>query len=884
LPVLEATKVEDPVLSRRWYPEEHHAGNDDFSSREELEGYSSRLMAELIGPFLSRGLRRTVEDDDTNNNNNDDNDDDDDESGEEKEEEYVIDTELLETANQMAYESARGRFVDFCGEKEGEKRLESFFLKAADTNVGKELLRRSSSNGNNNDASASASDDLVRFRKAVEGAVVTIQSLLVYAMTYGLTLNPTGVHRAVAHMKQDAEAVETTWTMDMEWTPAHSLRLKYLSFSDHDAEEKVPGLHLLSVLKWKRTPLRAYELLVQLGVWTKHENLTLLRSGIPLRFTEREEEIASRVARESERERKSESKSEKGDEHEHENDDDDDDDDTVDDPDTLLGIRRDLRSQKIYTIDSASTKEIDDGLGVEILEGDDGNGNGEKRYRYWIHIADADRWAKRDSELFQIARRRATSIYLPGKSIPMMPSSVSQQILSLRAQKDVCALSLGVELNDDGSIIEDSIVVTPSTVRVTYRLTYDDADEMLEDGIGYNEEWELGQLYTAAQRRRQFRIDNGSAEDFVPNQIPQYTISTFPDRDAHDEIGIKVDVQVSHNGGKNQSSAVGDNKGSAAALADELPVSSSFLLVTEMMILSGEAIGKWAVRETQASGKSTGNDDGDDGDDDDDGNEKAKNSLELPFRSQEAPDYRSRARERNIMTDLLECNIGGGYCHAWYSRRFFSPAKISPDALPHSGLGLGCYVQWTSPIRRFQDLQVHAAVKRFVRRQRVMELIENGSGEDLPSRLSPSDLGCDLPSRNADGKLELLLETVDEDIDYGDKTNLLKPAQFVMRNSNKFWMLEYIRRLREDDPQRTAEVLVLGCVNPSKKQYAVYLYEFGLEWRYNSPVGIQAGDRFVVRFGTVLPQNGQMTLIRVAASGSASGSGKSKNSGRGSKQ
>eukprot|EP00536_Pseudo-nitzschia_multiseries_P006680 jgi/Psemu1/318962/estExt_fgenesh1_pm.C_1450023 len=723
--------------------------------------------------------------------------------------EDTIDPEVSERANELSYELARGRFVDFCGEREGEERLERLFRHAADTRVGTEMIR--------------SDDDLVRFRKVVEGAVVSIQSLLVYGMTYGLTLNPSGVSRAVAHMKRDAEAVDETWTKGgQEWTPAHSLRLKYLSFVDHDADEKVPGLNLLSMLKWKRTPLRAYELLVQIGVWAKHENLTLLRSGIPVRFTEKEEETAGRIAREF-------------------------DEDNKDDPDTILGVRRDLRSQKIYTIDSASTKEIDDGLGVEVIEDE----NGEKRYRYWIHIADADRWAKRDSDLFEIARRRATSVYLPGKSIPMMPNRVSQQILSLRAQTDVCALSLGVELNDDGSIIEDSIIVTPSTVRVTYRLTYDDADEMLEDGIGYNEEWELGQLYTAAQQRRQFRIDNGSAEDFIPTQIPQYTISTFPDRDARDEIGIKVDVQVSHNGGKNQSSVVEASGDKSSSLADELPVSSSFLLVTEMMILSGEAIGKWAVRETQRP------------DDDNPSTNNNYNSLELPFRSQEAPDYRSRARERNIMEDLLECNIGGGYCHAWYSRRFFSPAKVTPDALPHSGLGLGCYVQWTSPIRRFQDLQVHAAVKRFIRRQKVMELVE--SGQEIPSQLSPGDLGCELPSLNDDGKLELALNDVDKDIDYSDKTNLLKPAQFVMRNSNKFWMLEYIRRLKEDNPQQTVEVLVLGCVNPSKKQYSVYLYDFGLEWRYNSPVGIQAGDRFKVRFGNVLPQNGQMTLIRLTS-------------------
>ena len=87
-----------------------------------------------------------------------------------------------------------------------------------------------------------------------------------------------------------------------------------------------------------------------------------------------------------------------------------------------------------------------------------------------------------------------------------------------------------------------------------------------------------------------------------------------------------------------------------------------------------------------------------------------------------------------------------------------------------------------------------------------------------------------------------------------------------MRNSNKFWILEYIRRIKDSDPQREFQVLVLGCINPAKRQYAVFVYEFGLEWRYSSPVGIQAGDVFKVRIGNVLPQNGQLTFFRVAKS------------------
>mmetsp|Transcript_11898 Transcript_11898/g.19095 ORF Transcript_11898/g.19095 Transcript_11898/m.19095 type:complete len:216 (+) Transcript_11898:1-648(+) len=215
------------------------------------------------------------------------------------------------------------------------------------------------------------------------------------------------------------------------------------------------------------------------------------------------------------------------------------------------------------------------------------------------------------------------------------------------------------------------------------------------------------------------------------------------------------------------------------------------------------------------------------------------------------------------MMDLLEYNVGDGYCHAWYSRRFLSPVKVTSYAKPHSGLGLGCYVQWTSPIRRFQDLQAHAAIKRYLRRQKVIELCANDL--PVPPAVTSDDLGCSLLAKNGEGPRKLDLNEVDSDIDYDDRTKLLGPSRFVMRSSQKYWMLEYIRRLHDSDPGLTLEALVLGCVNPAKRQYAIYIYELGLEWRYSSPVSIQAGNKFKVRVGTVIPQNGQLAFVRIHA-------------------
>jgi exoribonuclease-2 len=666
--------------------------------------------------------------------------------------------------------------------------------------------------------SSSSSNDEDVVEQIVHGCIVVLQSLLVLGMSYGVFMKADVLEQSLAHMKEpDDELHMQQPNLDVvgEWTPDSSRRLKYQSARDES--RKLPGLQLLAALKKKRSPLGAYGLLVRMGVWEKHENLALLRSGFPLRFTEQEERAAEQAANNH----------------------------TLHDPDELLGIRQDYRSQKIFTIDGASASEIDDGLSVEIIDEDKETNNGNNRYRYWIHIADADRWAPRHSELFEVARKRATSIYLADGAIPMMPSRISSEVMSLRANTDTFALSLGVELGSDGSIIDSSIVVTPSYVRVSYRLTYDEVDEMLEDGIGFNEEWELGQLLTAAQTRRKFRMKNGSAEAFVPNQIPQYSISTFPDKKSHDNIGIKVDIQVSHNGGKNQSTlASAQYETSDAALAEELPASSASTLVTEMMILAGEAIGKWAMRETR---------------DQDETN--VKNPILLPYRSQPKPDYRSRSRERKIMMDLLEYNVGGGYCHAWYSRRFLAPVKITAFPSVHAGLGLDCYVQWTSPIRRFQDLQVHSAVKRYLRRKKILELSSNRLS--IPNAISSNDLGYEFMDPEKEDTTLIDLAEADKEIDYQDRTKLLGPARFVMKNSQKYWMLEFIRRLYESNPAFALEVLVLGCIQPAKRQYAIYIYELGLEWRYSSPVSIQAGNRFKVRISNVIPQNGQLTFVRI---------------------
>lgn len=361
-----------------------------------------------------------------------------------------------------------------------------------------------------------------------------------------------------------------------------------------------------------------------------------------------------------------------------------------------------MRKMKVYTIDGGGASEIDDAIGVEIFKGDDGN----DKQRIWIHIADVDRYVPRTSPLLDLCRSRGTSLYLPTGSVTMFPAAMSG-MMSLSPTRDCPALSLGVELNEDGGIKEGSIVVCSSLVRVTYKLTYDDVDDMLAEGVGYNEEWQLGCLLNKAKKRRAYRRERGSTERIIENPVPKGSVTVKADRLCEDGVNLHLcPLEVSYNSSPNSTVA-------GAGMAEDL-VSGSNLMVTEIMILAGEAMGKWAHSK----------------------------SVPVPYRCQKAPSFSSRSVEHQMLLDLSSSNVGGGLPAAWYARRFFESVYISDVPNPHSGLGLDCYVQWTSPIRRFSDLQVHASIKRHLRVQMVQEILNrNGT---IPAQITATDLGVQL--------------------------------------------------------------------------------------------------------------------------------------------
>jgi RNB domain len=491
---------------------------------------------------------------------------------------------VSDAVKQRTKDLVKGRFMDLTCTQAGEEALERLFCEDDEQMADMWGAVK---------ATAALTDSIEK-DDVIRGAVMVLQSLCVMGTQVGVKGAPEQLRRMVQHLADDQNKNHNTHHDLVEWNNDSVRRLKYKL-------DRTPALQLLAELRWKKTPQGAFDLLVALGAWEKHEDLALLRSGFPIRFTEQEEQAAAEAVQKVKEGRESI------------------------DPDAILGLRKDLRHLKVYTIDGASTAEIDDGVSVEVIAGHgEAGGHERSRQRIWVHIADAERWAPPHSELFEAARRRITSLYLPSGSISMFPSIIGTDLMSLKANHDVCALSLGVELNDDGSIVESSLVVTPSLIRVSYRLTYDEVDEMLEEGIAYNEEWELGALLAAALKRRELRIRNGSSEGMVPNPVPYASVSIFPDSNAPDAIGIAVNVQVSHNAAKNKTATAEDATDASSISVLEQPVSSAYLLVTEAMILAGEAIGRWRGRVAEEESTP-------------DEPQHYENRLRLPFRTQRQP-------------------------------------------------------------------------------------------------------------------------------------------------------------------------------------------------------------------------------------------------------
>ena len=270
-------------------------------------------------------------------------------------------------------------------------------------------------------------------------------------------------------------------------------------------------LETMNMLGRQATPQAAFQLLVDLGWWGLHENLFLRRLSIPIQFPSKVLEVAQQ---------------------------------RLDHPPTDSDTNRlDLTHLKVYTIDDESTTEIDDGLSWETLS--------DNRERLWVHIADPTRWLAPEDDLDLEARKRGSTVYLPTGMIPMFPEVLATGPMSLVQGRVCCALSFGVILDENGAV--EDYTIHPTLIKPTYRLTYEDVDEMLE--LGVQAEPEIAAIATWATKRKAWRYNQGA----ISINMPEAMIKV-----KNDDISIDI-----------------------------LDDSRSRQLVAEMMILAGEVAARY---------------------------------------------------------------------------------------------------------------------------------------------------------------------------------------------------------------------------------------------------------------------------------------------------
>jgi len=161
--------------------------------------------------------------------------------------------------------------------------------------------------------------------------------------------------------------------------------------------------------------------------------------------------------------------------------------------------RRDFRAVTTFTIDPADAKDFDDALSIQKLE----NGNWE----IGVHIADVSHYIQPDSILDKEAYKRATSIYLVDRVVPMLPEMLSNGVCSLRPQETKLCFSAVFELDDDANLLNEWFGRT--VIFSDRRFAYEEAQERIEKGEGDFAK-EILILDTLAKKLRKKRFQTGS--------------------------------------------------------------------------------------------------------------------------------------------------------------------------------------------------------------------------------------------------------------------------------------------------------------------------------------------------------------------------------------
>lgn len=322
------------------------------------------------------------------------------------------------------------------------------------------------------------------------------------------------------------------------------------------------------------------------------------------------------------------------------------------------GDRVDLRGRLVFTIDPADARDHDDALSIQ--KGEDG------LWEVGVHIADVAHYVEEGGTLDQEAFKRATSVYLVDRVIPMLPEALSADLCSLRPHVDRMAVSLLLRLDDDAEVRSYELV--RSVIRSAHKLAYEDAQAVLDGGASISEEVDtaIRDLAALARKLRARRMARGSIDFDLP-----------------------------------EARVVLNTEGEPTDVRKVLRL-EAHRLIEDFMILANETVDQ-AARDRK---------------------------LPFLHRVHEAPDGDQlenlraflgglgvRIPEKPTPKDLQEAidKFDGRPEENLVSTvvlRSMKRARYSANPLGHFGLATDHYTHFTSPIRRYCDLMVHRLLTR----------------------------------------------------------------------------------------------------------------------------------------------------------------------------
>ncbi|KAL7270954.1 3'-5' RNA exonuclease complex component [Rhizina undulata] len=412
----------------------------------------------------------------------------------------------------------------------------------------------------------------------------------------------------------------------------------------------------------------AYNFLREIGVWSPWENTSLMKTSLDLpgpHLSKSGRLDETKLGRFSEKDFKQLN-------------------------DSMADYRKDWGDLEIYAVDDATAEEIDDAISIE-----------EKNGETWIHahIANPTSHIPHDHWIADIAAKKTASVYLPERSIPMLPELIAKKHLGLDKNRPV--LSISSKIGSDGEVLD--VKVQPGFARNLKRITYPQMNRVL--GIsteGYRDVIEVGEMpndkkgieespltendianlqrfQAIAQKLRSRRVRDGFIAVNQPNLEVQVSdgMGNYPHRHyhkhpilyrGHPAIRLSVDTDP------------------------EASDSAAMSIIAEFMLHTNGVIAKWCKER----------------------------KIPVPFRVQEYDKTRTDVYEA-LMTKVLPTRNERGVPDVADTLRYLmllGGTRLEATPGPHMILGMpGGYVKATSPLRRYSDMITHWQIESFLRNE-----------------------------------------------------------------------------------------------------------------------------------------------------------------------